>query len=863
VLILVIFKATDDIMKTISSLICMLLLIGLTARLAGWNDGWHLWYGVPAAIVFCGALFLVRSWWLNGNRIDDFADSHDESLNEFRPVAAIFQGVVQGCCIGLLLCIFLGGSFAVLKRIPYCYERYYDQDRLQLESQLSALAAAGNHAQAAAQIESRLTHKLSATYQQALVQRLYQNLVDAGKQAPEVNEALIYYHRAQAVAKNHRLDDTLAAALLASSRELQRRDRRLEELRQRGDWAALIAALDGLAAEQPDSLEISRRLYQVLWEASQLAADGDARTNALKRAAEFERQLRIEPGPALAALSQSTATTVAQEKAEAQHAVALEQLKHSATEVRQQILAAWLHSANQLPDPSQRLDVLSKLKKTAGQQGLALADLDTQIQNMQQVVANQQTLHRRIQALRQAQDWEQLVPLLTRTLQSADSQVAASYREWLAESLSAWCSAAQQSGTKIRSERLTQSRDFAIQFQIDARPFEESLAALEDERARGERIEAMITGLRKDRKYRQLAFYLQFQIDDKSRPAWQQRFDQLLYQASLDAARAEQNLNDQLGWYLQACEVATRFQLADSEARQELQNCRKAIERQEQIARDLTQPRLLPAGARGVVARLFPEIRAVEVCISTPQGSPIQDLKSKDFRVALDGADQEFLVFPVEVECRRQVVLIADVSGSTAAVLPTVKSAVANLIDQLALCKTEIKVLPFSDTVQDQYPWTTVAAEAKAVIQSQQARGGTALYKAVASGCRSLDAHRTPASERQMIVFTDGKDSAAGVTLDEVITQCKSHEIACTVVALRTENLEINALKRLTAETGGQLLEASDVEQLASQLLVTAQAFQKHRYRIIVANASQHAQELTVRVGQGTELLLRQTIKGN
>ena len=92
--------------------------------------------------------------------------------------------------------------------------------------------------------------------------------------------------------------------------------------------------------------------------------------------------------------------------------------------------------------------------------------------------------------------------------------------------------------------------------------------------------------------------------------------------------------------------------------------------------------------------------------------------------------------------------------------------------------------------------------------------GGTPLYDATHAAVRSVVEHGDN-SNRVVLVFTDGEDTASSGTLDQIIRYANQHDVPLHTIAL-SNGVNMAVLSQMAGETGGSLARAVDARRLIS-----------------------------------------------
>ena len=206
---------------------------------------------------------------------------------------------------------------------------------------------------------------------------------------------------------------------------------------------------------------------------------------------------------------------------------------------------------------------------------------------------------------------------------------------------------------------------------------------------------------------------------------------------------------------------------------------------------------------------LLPEAPPIEVdltaTVSDATGRSVLDLEKSDFTVAEDGMPQQILRFSRQ-QTAISLALVLDASGS---MKPRVKQAQAAAIRFVRQIQPgdQFMVLQFSDAVQLTQGFTGDAENLVAAVRHVGAKGGTALYDAVAEGCQRLQA---APGRRAMLLVTDGKDeNDAGTapgsqrSIDESLRMAREGGVTIYAVGLG-KAVERGVLERFAQDTGGR-----------------------------------------------------------
>lgn len=204
---------------------------------------------------------------------------------------------------------------------------------------------------------------------------------------------------------------------------------------------------------------------------------------------------------------------------------------------------------------------------------------------------------------------------------------------------------------------------------------------------------------------------------------------------------------------------------------------------------------------------------AVRLVVSV-SGAP-RALTASDFVVTERGKVVPGVgVTPLDATRRPVAVALAfDISGSTAG---------APLADAKAAAKAFVAGIPggvrmslvtFGPSAGVRVPFTTDRARVARAVETLTAAGGTALYDAVALSARVLTGSD---AQRNIVVFTDGKDTASRATLAVAVSAARRAAAPVTTIGLQTSDLDPTSLRALASQTGGRSVSVGGSADLPS-----------------------------------------------
>ena len=193
------------------------------------------------------------------------------------------------------------------------------------------------------------------------------------------------------------------------------------------------------------------------------------------------------------------------------------------------------------------------------------------------------------------------------------------------------------------------------------------------------------------------------------------------------------------------------------------------------------------------------------------------------------------------------VVLVMDVSGSMAGQpIIDARNAARTFVSGLP-SNVRIALVSFSDKPSTRVGFTTDKGRVLAEISGLQANGGTALYDAVVQGTNLLNSF--PGAQHNMVLFSDGGDSASHASLNDATNAVRSAKASATVVGLVTSQTDQHALDSLAgAYKGGRSLRVNQSAQLASAFTQVAQTISS-QYVLTYVSSRQQPRDLDIVVG--------------
>ena len=226
----------------------------------------------------------------------------------------------------------------------------------------------------------------------------------------------------------------------------------------------------------------------------------------------------------------------------------------------------------------------------------------------------------------------------------------------------------------------------------------------------------------------------------------------------------------------------------------------------------------LPAGAdeRLTIREVDPSAAPkVDVTISLAEPTPVT---SENLELFEDGAPvQSFTVSPLDISGRPvDVILTLDTSGSMVGGPLTAAVGAARRFVESVPPEVRIGLVTFADRPTVVQRLTEDREAVLAALDGVTAEGETSIYDGVAEAASLFSED----AQRNIILLSDGGDTASVGTLDEAVAAVGDAEASVFSIGWRTSETDIQALRALARESAGRYASAgsADVEALYAGL---------------------------------------------
>ena len=202
----------------------------------------------------------------------------------------------------------------------------------------------------------------------------------------------------------------------------------------------------------------------------------------------------------------------------------------------------------------------------------------------------------------------------------------------------------------------------------------------------------------------------------------------------------------------------------------------------------------------------------------------VPNLKQSDFALLDDQkAPEKVTSFRQQVNLPLRVGIVIDASTSIRTRFQFEQQAAVEFLLQILKAKSDRAfVMGFDVTPDIKADWTNNIDALETGINRLRPGGGTAMYDAVYTGCKTklLDSSRGQEPVRKaMILISDGDDNQSRVHLDEAIKMCQRAETIVYAISTNwtpSRGKGDQVLTQLAQDTGGQVFFPPSVEQMSN-----------------------------------------------
>jgi len=185
----------------------------------------------------------------------------------------------------------------------------------------------------------------------------------------------------------------------------------------------------------------------------------------------------------------------------------------------------------------------------------------------------------------------------------------------------------------------------------------------------------------------------------------------------------------------------------------------------------------VPAQDDDDVIKVDSSIVVVNAAITDAKGKPVAGLKQNQFKLLVDGAEQEIISFTTEKTPFAAVILL-DTSGSMEQRVSLARSAAMQFLDGLRL--DDVTALYHFDSKVSLIQDFSNSRDITDTIFDLKANGMTVLNDAIYKAAQELS--KRPEKRRAIIVLSDGADTKSARSADKVLKAALSADITIYTV---------------------------------------------------------------------------------
>jgi VWFA-related protein len=221
--------------------------------------------------------------------------------------------------------------------------------------------------------------------------------------------------------------------------------------------------------------------------------------------------------------------------------------------------------------------------------------------------------------------------------------------------------------------------------------------------------------------------------------------------------------------------------------------------------------------------KLKTDLVTVSASVTDPESRALRSLKQSDFKIFEDGVEQKITHFAATEE-PFSLVLLLDISGSTAGDIALMKEAAGNFVEQLRTGE-QIGVVVFSRQVSEvsglkaSRPHTEAAVAAitptvGTLNQRYTSNTGTSFYDALDEAADRL---KGVEGRKAVVCMSDGVDSTSRKTFTDVAGPLERGELSVYFLQLNTEQATLDGLMKPRTDPTYINLSASQLNRYFSQ----------------------------------------------
>ena len=208
------------------------------------------------------------------------------------------------------------------------------------------------------------------------------------------------------------------------------------------------------------------------------------------------------------------------------------------------------------------------------------------------------------------------------------------------------------------------------------------------------------------------------------------------------------------------------------------------------------------------------------------KGKLVTNLPKEAFKVTENGQPQQLRVFRRE-DVPVSLGLIVDNSGSMRNKRQKVEAAALAMVKE-SNPRDEVMVVNYNDEAYEDVPLTSDVKKMEEGLQRIDARGGTAMYDAVAMTIDRLK-QKGKRDKKVIMLITDGNDNASLTKLEQLLRKVSSEDVVIHCIGLLEEEERTaarkakRAVEAMATATGGLFFFPKDLAEVERISLEVAQ----------------------------------------
>jgi VWFA-related protein len=256
------------------------------------------------------------------------------------------------------------------------------------------------------------------------------------------------------------------------------------------------------------------------------------------------------------------------------------------------------------------------------------------------------------------------------------------------------------------------------------------------------------------------------------------------------------------------------------------------------------------------------DVVTIQASVRDARGRVVSGLTTPDFEVRDNGQLRPILSLQSDRQSPLSVAILIDMSGSMqiGSKIAMARQAYDSILSQLHEGQDEVAVFTFDASLHERHDFTRDLFTLKAALSDFEPFGTTSLYDATAASARRLAARS--ATNKAIIVLTDGIDTSSAMTAREVSGLSSSIDVPVFVVATvpsldqrvmleaseRSTPSDAADLRDLSEWTGGQLVFATTFVETVVAASSLIDGLRQQYVLAIEAASSREWRRLDVRV---------------